>query len=119
MCAHPSLDSCTESQAITKEMWVRWDGLTERAAPQPIQPASASTAVPVSVPSGYDSDTVEYDLEQFMDTDSENLSARDVVTTNNTNTLPVDMQELIRQVTPVAWLENPLPSPQHVLITDN
>ena len=28
------------------------------------------------------------------------------------------MNELIRQVTPVAWLDNPLPSPQHV-VTDN
>ena len=29
------------------------------------------------------------------------------------------MNELIRQVTPVAWLDNPLPSPQHVPIYDN
>ena len=34
------------------------------------------------------------------------------------NNIPSDIDEVIREVTPVTWLDNPLPRPQHV-VTDN
>ena len=37
---------------------------------------------------------------------------------NQSNNIPADIDEVIREVTPVAWLDNPLPRPQHV-VTDN
>ena len=60
----------------------------------------------------YDSDsTVSYDLEECMNMEYDNSS-------NHSNNIPSDIDEVIREVTPVAWLDNPLPRPQHA-VTDN
>ena len=60
----------------------------------------------------YDSDsTIAYDLEEVMNIDYESSS-------NHSNNIPSSIDEVIRDITPVAWLDNPLPRPQHV-VTDN
>ena len=97
-------------QAIPKEMWVRWDGLqTHNPTTPQVQPVqSVSTADDVN----YDSDsTVAYDLEECMNMEYENNS-------NHSNNIPANIDEVIRAITPVAWLDNPLPRPQHV-VNDN
>ena len=55
----------------------------------------------------YDSDcTVEYDLESYMNMDYD----EDNNTSNNRSTnIPADINDVIAEVTPVAWLDNPLP----------
>ena len=99
MCGFPALDVAPMDQAIPKEMWVRWDGL---------QVQSVSTANDIN----YDSDsTIAYDLEEVMNMEYENNS-------NHSNNIPASIDEVIRAITPVAWLDNPLPRPQHV-VTDN
>ena len=71
-----------------------------------MQPVSTANDI------NYDSDsTVAYDLEECMNMEYENSS-------NHSNNIPADIDEVIREVTPVAWLDNPLPRPQHV-VTDN
>ena len=73
---------------------------------QPVQPVSTANDI------NYDSDcTVAYDLEECMNMDYDNSS-------NHSNNIPGDIDDVIREVTPVAWLDNPLPRPQHV-VTDN
>ena len=73
---------------------------------QPVQ--SVSTAKDIN----YDSDsTVAYDLEECMNMEYENNS-------NHSNNIPATIDEVIRDITPVAWLDNPLPRPQHA-VTDN
>ena len=53
----------------------------------------------------YDSDsTVAYDLEECINMEYENNS-------NHSNNKPADIDEVIREITPVAWLDNPLPRP--------
>ena len=89
-------------------MWVRWDGVQSHNQPtqpmQPMQPVATASDV------NYDSDiTVAYDLEECMNMEYENSS-------NHSNNIPADIDEVIREVTPVAWLDNPLPGPQHVVI---
>ena len=60
----------------------------------------------------YDSDsTIAYDLEEVMNIDYESNS-------NHSNNIPASINEVIRAITPVAWLDNSLPRPQHV-VTDN
>ena len=109
MCSFPSLDVAPIDQAISKEMWVRWDVQAHNPTTHPMQPVqSVSTASDIN----YDSDsTVAYDLEEFMNMEYEHSS-------NHSNNIPADIYEVIREVTPVAWLDNPLPRPQHV-VTDN
>ena len=72
-----------------------------------VQPGqSVSTVV------NYDSDsTIAYDLEEVMNMGYENNS-------NHRDNIPSSIDEVIRAITPVAWLDNPLPRPQH-LVTDN
>ena len=116
MCGHPSVDVVPEDQAIPREMWVRWDGLRgQRQTAQPLQPASVSTSQ-TTMATDYDSEcTVEYDLESYMNMDYD----EDNNTSNNRSTnIPADINDIIAEVTPVAWLDNPLPRPQHV-VTDN
>ena len=61
----------------------------------------------------YESDcTIEYDLETYMESDDGSSVS------NILQNMPADMNELIRQVTPTAWFDNPLPRSQHVA-TDN
>ena len=110
MCGFPSLDVAPMDQAIPKEIWVRWDGVqTHNPTTQPMQPVqSVSTANDIN----YDSDsTVAYDLEECMNMENENNS-------NHSNNIPANIDEVIREITPVAWLDNPLPRSQHV-VTDN
>ena len=110
MCGFPSLDVAPMDQAIPKEMWVRWDVVqSHNPTTQPMQPVQpVSTANDIN----YDSDnTVVCDLEECMNMEYENSS-------NHSNNIPADIDEVIREVTPVAWLDNPLPRPQHV-VTDN
>ena len=107
MCGFPSLDVAPIDQAIPKEMWVRWDGVqSHNPTTQSMQPVSTANDI------NYDSDsTVGYDLEECMNMEYENNS-------NHSNNIPADIDEVIREITPVAWLDNPLPRPQHV-VTDN
>ena len=73
---------------------------------QPVH--SVSTASDIN----YDSDsTVAYDLEEHMNMEYENNS-------NHSNNIKANIDEVIREITPLAWLDNPLPRPQHV-VTDN
>ena len=100
-------------QAIPKEMWVRWDGVqSHNPTTQPMQPVQPVQPVSTANDINYDSDsTVAYDLEECMNMEYENSS-------NHSNNIPANIDEVIREVTPVAWLDNPLPRPQHV-VTDN
>ena len=101
MCGFPSLDVAPMDQAIPKEMWVRWVGLqTQNPTTLQVQPVqSVSTANDVN----YDNDsTVAYDLEECMNMEYENNS-------NHSNNIPANIDEVIRAITPVAWLDNPLP----------
>ena len=110
MCGFPSLDVAPMDQAIPKEMWVRWDGLQTHnpTMPQVQIVQSVSTANDVN----YDSDsTIAYDLEECMNMEYENNS-------NHSNNIPANIDEVIRAITPVAWFDNPLPRPQH-LVNDN
>ena len=110
MCGFPALDVAPMDQAIPKEVWVRWDGLqTHNPTTQQVQPVqSVSTANDIN----YDSDsTIAYDLEEVMNMEYENNS-------NHSNNIPASIDEVIRAITPVAWLDNPLPRPQHA-VTDN
>ena len=114
MCGFPSLDITPEDHSIPK--WVRWDGLmpqeSHRPNVQPMQPASVSAAQD-SMVTDYDSDTtIAYDLESYMgmDYDSNHSDRR--------SNIRADINDVIREVTPAAWLDNPLPSSQHV-VTDN
>ena len=103
MCGFPTLDVVAMDQFIPREMWVKWDGL-QTTQVQPEQ--SVSTVVK------YDSDsTIAYDLEEVMNMGYESSS-------NNSDNIPSSIDEVIRAITPVAWLDNPLPRPQHV-VTDN
>ena len=73
---------------------------------QPVQ--SVSTANDVNS----DSDsTIAYDLEECRNMEDENNS-------NHSNNIPANIDEVIRAITPVAWFDNPLPRPQHV-VDDN
>ena len=90
-------------QSIPREMWVKWDDL-QATQEQPEQ--SVSTVV------NYDSDsTTACDLEEVMNLGYESNS-------NHSDNIPSSIDEVIRAITPVAWLDNPLPRPQHV-VTDN
>ena len=72
---------------------------------------SAARAVIVNYVN-YDSDsTIAYDLEEVMNMGYECNS-------NHSDNIPSSIDEVIRAITPVAWLDNPLPRPQHV-VTDN
>ena len=78
-----------------------------------MQPASVSTAQ-----NNTDSDSeyiVEYDLDSYMNMDYDEGNS---TSNNRSQNIPADMNDLIRQVTPVAWLDNPLPRSHHV-VTDN
>ena len=71
---------------------------------------SQSSQCPTVV--NYDSDsTIAYDLEEVMNMGYESSS-------NHSDNIPSNIDEVIRAITPVAWLDNPLPRPQHV-VTDN
>ena len=71
-----------------------------------------SNVVSLSLSFKFDSDsTVTYDLEECMNMEYENNS-------NHSNNIPANIDEVIRVITPVAWLDNPLPRPQHA-VTDN
>ena len=107
MCGFPSLDVAPMDQAIPKEMWVRLDGVqSHNPTTQPMQPVSTANDI------NYDSDsTVACNLEECMNMEYENNS-------NHSNNISAAIDEVIREVTPVAWLDNPLPRPQHV-VTDN
>ena len=113
MCGFPSLDVPPMDQAIPKEMWVRWDGVqSHNPTTQPMQPVQLVQPVSTASDINYNSDsTVAYDMEECMNMEYENSS-------NHSNNIPADIDEIIREVTPVAWLDNPLPRPQHV-VTDN
>ena len=73
---------------------------------QPVQ--SVSTANNINYDNG---STVAYDLEEIMNLEYENNS-------NHSNNIPASIDEVIRAITPVAWLDNPLPRPQHA-VTNN
>ena len=60
----------------------------------------------------YDSDsTIAYDLEEVINLDYKSNS-------NHSNNIPASIDEVIRAITPVAWLDNSLPRTQHV-VRDN
>ena len=102
MCSFPALDVASMDQAIPKEMWVRWDGLqTHNPTTPQVQPEQSLSTANVN----YDSDsTIAYDLEEVMNLDYESNS-------NHSNNIPASIDEVIRAITPVAWLDNPLPRP--------
>ena len=104
MCGFPTLDVVPMDQSIPREMWVKWDGL-QTTQVQPEQSLSTANV-------NYDSDsTIAYDLEEVMNMGYESNS-------NHSDNIPASIDEVIRAITPVAWLDNPLPRPQHV-VTDN
>ena len=110
MCGFPLLDVAPMDQAIPKEIWVMWDGLqTHNPTTQQVQPVqSVFRANDIN----YDSDsTIAYDLEDVMNMEYENNR-------NHSNNIPASIDEVIREITHVAWLDNPLPRPQHV-VNDN
>ena len=82
---------------------------TQRPNVQQIQPASVSTAQD-SIATDCDSDcTVAYDLESYMNMDYDEASNH---SDNRSTNIPADKNDVIREVTPVAWLDNHLSSPQ-------
>ena len=104
MCGFSTLDVVPMDQSIPREMWVKWDGLQTTQ----VQPEQSLSTVNVN----YDSDsTIAYDLEEVMNMGYESNS-------NHSDNIPASIDEVIRAITPIAWLDNPLPRPQHV-VTDN
>ena len=100
LCGFPALDVVGMEQSIPREMWVKWDGL-QATQEQPEQ--AVSTIV------NYDSDST-CDLEEVMNLCYEN--------SNHSDNIPSSIDEVIKSITPIAWLDNPLPRPQHV-VSDN
>ena len=100
LCGFPALDVVGMEQSIPREMWVKWDGL-QATQEQPEQ--AVSTIV------NYDSDST-CDLEEVMNLCYEN--------SNHSDNIPSSIDEVIESITPIAWLDNPLPRPQHV-VSDN
>ena len=95
-------------RAIPREMLVRWDGLQTHNPTTQVQPEQSLSTANVN----YDSDsTIAYGLEEVMNMGYESNS-------NHSDHIPASIDEVIRAITPVAWLDNPLPRPQHV-VTDN
>ena len=108
MCGFPTLDVVPMDQSIPREMWVRWDGLQTHNPTTQVQPEQSLSTANVN----YDSDiTIAYDLEEVMNMGYEGNS-------NHSDNIPSSIDEVIRAITPVAWLDNPLPRPQHV-VRDN
>ena len=102
MCGFPALDVASMDQSIPKEMWGRWDGLQTQTPVQPEQSLSTANV-------NYDSDsTIAYDLEEVMNMGYESNS-------NHSDNIPSSIDEVIRAITPVAWLDNPLPRPQVII----
>ena len=101
MCGFPTLDVVGMEQSIPREMWVKWDVL-QATQEQPEQ--AVSTIV------NYDSDSTVCDLEEAMNLGYES--------SNHNENIPSTIDEVIKSITPIAWLDNPLPRPQHV-VTDN
>ena len=96
MCGFPTLDVVPMDQSIPREMWVKWDDL-QATQEQPEQ--SVSTVV------NYDSDsTTACDLEEVMNLGYESNS-------NHSDNIPSSIDEVIRAITPVAWLDNPYLDP--------
>ena len=102
LCGFPALDVVGMEQSIPREMWVKWDGL-QATHEQPEQ--AVSTIV------HYDSDST-CDLEEAMNLGYESDKS------NHSVNIPETIDEVIESITPIAWLDNPLPRPQHV-VTDN
>ena len=100
MCGFPTLDVVGMEQSIPREMWVKWDVLQATQE----QPEQA-----VSTIANYDSDST-CDLEEAMNLGYES--------SNHSENIPSTIDEVIQSITPIAWLDNPLPRPQHV-VTDN
>ena len=82
-------------------MWVKWNVL-QATQEQPEQ--AGSTIV------NYDSDSTACDLEEAMNLGYES--------SNHSDNIPSSIDEVIKSITPIAWLDNPLARPQHV-VTDN
>ena len=101
MCGFPTLDVVGMEQSIPREMWVKWDVL-QATQEQPEQ--AVSTIV------NYDSDST-CDLEEAMNLGYESSNHSSI-------NIPSSIDEVIESITPIAWLDNPLPRPQHV-VTDN
>ena len=100
MCGFPTLDVVGMELSIPREMWVKWDVLQATQE----QPEQA-----VSTIANYDSDST-CDLEEAMNLGYES--------SNHGDKIPSSIDKVIESITPIAWLDNPLPRPQHV-VTDN
>ena len=93
MCGFPTLDVVPMDQSIPREMWVKWDSL------------ETTQVHPVSTVVNYDSDsTTACDLEEVMNMGYESNS-------NHSDNIPSSIDKVIKAITPVAWLDNPLPRP--------
>ena len=94
MCGFPTLDVVPMDQSIPREMWVKWDGLQDYTSA-----AQSSQCLQLLT---YDSDsTIAYDLEEVMNMGYESSS-------NHSDNIPSSIDEVIRAITPVAWLDKSL-----------
>ena len=98
MCGFPTLDVVGMEQSIPREMWVKWDVL---------ETTQVQAEQAVSTIANYDSDSTS-DLEEAMNLGYES--------SNHSENIPSTIDEVIKSITPIAWLDNPLPRPQHVVI---
>ena len=95
LCGFPTLDVVGVEQSIPREMWVKWDGL-QATQEQPEQ--AVSTIV------NYDSDST-CDLEEAMNLGYESDRS------NHRENIPSSIDEVIKSITPIAWLDNPYLDP--------
>ena len=121
MCGHPSLARIAEGRgAMHKQTTMVQMGC--RVCKQPVwaearaQPSSSS-ANNMDVDS--DSDTTDaelYDLRSLLEGQSGGSRA---ASDNELPGLPADIDALRAELTPIAWINNPSASPQHVHVPDN
>ena len=101
-----------EGQPILKNQWMRWDAesMADQSAQEECQVQPSSSA---SDSSSDTSDTIIYDLESLMDTESVNSD-------NSVQSGLPDINTLRAQLALPAWLSNSMASPPHdfVMLAD-
>ena len=103
-CRNPQLDMVQEGQPIPKNRWMRWDpeSMTIQSAQEECQVQPTSSASD----SSSSSDTIIYDLESLMDTES-------VDNDNSDQSGLPDINQLRDELAFPAWLSNSMASPPH------
>ena len=93
ICVYSQMERVQEGKYIAKEQWIHWD-------------AESIANLAASSDSNCSDDTILYDLDSEMSSQNDN---NDVVD----NCLLPDINQLIAELTPIAWQTNPSACPPH------